>query len=99
MAKRVPGDIAHAQPFRHRFDEHPHDRHRPVRLLAPFPPARESLANTQRSWIGFTIVEDGTLYVCIRFPGQNRFPLEFSPQIVRVGTELCDSAANDFDVR
>jgi len=34
MAKGVPADIADAQPFRHRFDEHPHDRHRPVGLLA-----------------------------------------------------------------
>jgi hypothetical protein len=32
MAKGVPADIANAQPFRHRFNEHPHDRHRPVRL-------------------------------------------------------------------
>jgi hypothetical protein len=33
MAKGVPADIADAQPFRHRFDEHPHDRHRPVEWI------------------------------------------------------------------
>ena len=46
VAQGVPADIADAQPFRHRFDEHPHDRHWPVRLPR-FAPARgESLANT-----------------------------------------------------
>jgi hypothetical protein len=43
-------------------------------------------------------VEDGTLYVCIRFQDRTDFALEFRPQIVRVGTELCDSATEDFDV-
>ncbi len=43
-------------------------------------------------------VEDGTLYVCIRFQDKTDFALEFRPQIVRVGTELCDSATEDFDV-
>jgi hypothetical protein len=39
-----------------------------------------------------------TLYVCIRFQDKTDFALEFSPQIVKVGTELCDSATDDFDV-
>ena len=43
-------------------------------------------------------VEEGTLYVCIRFQDKTDFALEFRPQIVRVGTELCDSATEDFDV-
>ena len=43
-------------------------------------------------------IEDGTLYVCIRFQDKTDFALEFSPQMVRVGTELCDSATEDFDV-
>ena len=48
-------------------------------------------------WIHHS-VEDGTLYICIRFQDKTDFALEFSPQIVRVGTELCDSATGDFDV-
>jgi antirestriction protein ArdC len=35
---RTEHDIAYAQLFRHRFDEHPHDRHRPIRLFAAFSP-------------------------------------------------------------
>jgi len=59
----------------------------------------DTLRSTARSWIGFTIyVEEGTLYVCIRFQDKTDFALEFRPQIVRVGTELCDSATEDFDV-
>ena len=38
MAERVPADVADAQLFRYRFDEHSRDRHWPVRLLAPFRP-------------------------------------------------------------
>ncbi len=37
-------------------------------------------------------------YICIRFQDKTDFALEFSQQIVRVGTELCDSATDDFDV-
>ncbi len=48
MAKRVPADIPHAQSFRHRFDEHPHDRHRPVRLLASFSPGAAAIAECEK---------------------------------------------------
>ena len=55
------------------------------------------LAGTCAAWIHHS-VEDGTLYISIRFQDKTDFALEFSPQIVRVGTELCDSATDDFDV-
>ena len=42
-------------------------------------------------------VEEGTLYVCIRFQDKTDFALD-SPANGEVGTELCDSATEDFDV-
>jgi hypothetical protein len=56
MAKGVLADVANAQSFRHRFNEHPHDRHRPVRLFAAFRAGTGELANTQSSGFRYGVI-------------------------------------------
>ena len=74
-----------------KLDERVRDKHQRLRNRYP------EIYGKVVDWIHHYI-EDGTLYVCIRFQDKTDFALEFSPQIVRVGTELCDSATDDFDV-
>ena len=76
---------------RRKLDERIRDKHQKQRNRYP------EIYGKVVDWIHHYI-EDGTLYVCIRFQDKTDFALEFSPQIVRVGTELCDSAKDDFDV-
>ena len=76
---------------RRKLDERVRDKHQRLRNRYP------EIYGKVVDWIHHYI-EDGTLYICIRFQDKTDFALEFSPQIVRVGTELCDSATGDFDV-
>ena len=76
---------------RKKLDERIRDKHQRLRNRYP------EIYGKVVDWIHHYI-EDGTLYICIRFQDKTDFALEFSPQIVRVGTELCDSATGDFDV-
>jgi hypothetical protein len=76
---------------RRELDQRVRDKHQRLRNRYP------EIYGKVVDWIHHYI-EDGTLYVCIRFQDKTDFALEFSPQIVRVGTELCDSATDDFDV-
>jgi hypothetical protein len=76
---------------RKKLDERIRDKHQKLRNKYP------EIYGKVVDWIHHS-VEDGTLYICIRFQDKTDFALEFSPQIVRVGTELCDSATGDFDV-
>lgn len=76
---------------RRMLDQRVRDKHQRLRNRYP------EIYGKVVDWIHHYI-EDGTLYVCIRFQDKTDFALEFAPQIVTVGTELCDSATDDFDV-
>jgi hypothetical protein len=76
---------------RRKLDERIRDKHQKLRNRYP------EIYGKAVDWIHH-YVEDGTLCISIRFQDKTDFSLEFSPQIVRVGTELCDSATGNFDV-
>jgi hypothetical protein len=76
---------------RRQLDERIRDKHQKLRNRYP------EIYGKAVDWIHH-YVEDGTLFICIRFQDKTDFALEFSPQIVTVGAELCDSAAGNFDV-
>jgi hypothetical protein len=43
-------------------------------------------------------VEEGSLYVCIRFKDETDFSLQFSPQIVTDGIDLSDISTGDHEI-
>jgi hypothetical protein len=90
-SRQTPGVAAIAAKERKTLDDRVRDKHQRLRNRYP------EIYGKVVDWIHH-YVEDGTLYVCIRFQDKTDFALEFSPQIVRVGTELCDSATDDFEV-
>jgi len=90
-SRQTPTVTAIAAEERQKLDERGRDKHQRLRNRYP------EIYGKVVDWIHHYI-EDGTLYVCIRFQDKTDFALEFNPQIVRVGTELCDSATDDFDV-
>lgn len=49
-------------------------------------------------WVNYYTVEDGSVYVTIRFKDKTDFSLCFSPRIVTDRVELCDSTTDDFKV-
>jgi len=49
-------------------------------------------------WVNYYTVEDGSVYVTIRFKDKTDFSLCFSPRIVTDRVELCDSTTDDFNV-
>ena len=49
-------------------------------------------------WVHYYTVEDGSLYVSIRFKDKTDFSLCFSPRIVTDRVELCNSTTDDFNV-
>jgi hypothetical protein len=90
-SRQMPTVTAMTAEERRKLDERIRDRQQKLRNKYP------EIYGKVVDWIHDS-VEDGTLYICIRFQDKTDFALEFSPQIVRVGTELCDSATGDFDV-
>ena len=53
---------------------------------------------TERLWIGsaHSLVEDGSLYVSIRFMDKTDFSLQFSPTILTDSIELSDISTGNF---
>ena len=49
-------------------------------------------------WVNYYTVEDGSVYVTIRFKDKTDFSLCFSPRIVTDRVELCDSTTDDFNI-
>ena len=90
-SRQTPQVTAITAHERKKLDERIRDKHQKLRNKYP------EVYGKVVDWIHHS-VEDGTLYISIRFQDKTDFALEFSPQIVRVGTELCDSATDDFDV-
>ena len=90
-SRQLPTLTAMTAEQRRKLDERIRDKQQKLRNKYP------EIYGKVVDWIHYS-VEDGTLYICIRFQDKTDFALEFSPQIVRVGTELCDSATDDFDV-
>ena len=46
-------------------------------------------------WVSHS-VEDGSVYVCIRFMDKTEFSLQFSPQILTDGIDLSDMSTGNF---
>src|ERR1700723_3698863 len=46
-------------------------------------------------WVSHS-VEEGNVYVCIRFMDKTEFSLQFSPQILTDGIELSDMSTGNF---
>jgi hypothetical protein len=46
-------------------------------------------------WLSHS-VEDGSVYVCIRFMDKTEFSLQFSPQILTDGIDLADMSTGNF---
>ena len=90
-SRQTPELTAITADERKKLDERIRDKHQKLRNKYP------EVYGKVVDWIHHS-VEDGTLYISIRFQDKTDFALEFSPQIVRVGTKLCDSATDDFDV-
>jgi hypothetical protein len=49
-------------------------------------------------WVNYYTVEDGSLYVSIRFKDKTDFSMCFSPQILADSVELCDTTTDNFEV-
>ena len=47
-------------------------------------------------WVSHSLVEDGSLYVSIRFMDKTDFSLQFSPTILTDGIELSDISTGNF---
>ena len=46
-------------------------------------------------WVSYS-VEQGSVYVCIRFMDKTEFSLQFSPQILTDGIDLSDMSTGNF---
>lgn len=49
-------------------------------------------------WVDYYTVEDGSLYISVRFKDNTDFSLCFFPRIVTDRVELCDSTTEDFEI-
>ncbi|MGE5110959.1 MAG: hypothetical protein ACM3JB_08900 [Acidobacteriaceae bacterium] len=49
-------------------------------------------------WVDYYTIEDGSLYISIRFKDKTDFSLCFYPRIITDRVELCDSTTDDFDI-
>ena len=47
-------------------------------------------------WVSHSLVEDGSLYVSIRFMDKTEFSLQFSPQILTDSIDLSDMSTGNF---
>jgi hypothetical protein len=49
-------------------------------------------------WVDYYTVEDGSLYISVRFKDNTDFSLCFFPRIITDRVELCDSTTEDFEI-
>jgi hypothetical protein len=49
-------------------------------------------------WVDYYTVDDGSLYISVRFKDNTDFSLCFFPRIITDRVELCDSTTEDFDI-
>jgi hypothetical protein len=49
-------------------------------------------------WVDYYTVEDGSLYISVRFKDNTDFSLCFFPRIITDRVELCDSTTEDFQI-
>lgn len=49
-------------------------------------------------WVDYYTVEDGSLYISVRFKDNTDFSLCFFPRIITDRVELCDTTTEDFEI-
>jgi len=90
--KQVEGGNRISATERGRLD--PRLRKREEKLRRKYPEVHGKVVD----WVHYYTVEDGSLYVSIRFKDKTDFSLCFSPRILTDRVELCDSTTDDFNI-